>query len=1024
MHPTRIGSPGFFSPHIGVSPFGIRRAHHPTVPSNAMIDVPPSEARPTRRERLLAAVDEARRVLPQQGPLGVFVALNPLIAFQSMPFEEGVLAAREVRGGRAYFAEARYREELKRGRITEVDLSYALTERDRIRPNAPIGTFDTQDVERLLMLHGTETDPAAIRFRIAEEGELATPGMRALFETSMKLVQEGKRPSVVPSSRGPRVPIVRDMLLDLDADDPAAEANAFLIRFLSAYLDEGIARWTFPNRSLGILASAIAMLETGGSANSPVWKDALIVLKAQRARGLDPVDMALASLDDAGFDPDAYSWVVPRILMQLEGFAGLVSRLEANPESASGPPTSLVELLALRLALDHAGARASAKSLGLAAPSSIRELMASMELRLVSRIRARAADRLFVRGYRLFDIARRMGFRHYDLEALDNVEDDSSTPISVSLVRILDAFDTQTRERTFHVAYEHHYFREVMAAVSANRNRPATDASATPRFQVAFCIDDREEGIRRHFEGLGGDHITFGVAGFFGVAVNFTSLDDPMTQALCPVVITPQHRVVEAVRDTHEGLGKRRQTRRALWARARLEVLDGSRSLTRGTLLTALLGTFAILPLTLRVVFPRWADQITRTVRRFLLPEPETRLQFARPDDAPGEVHGFTLLERADRVQSTLEILGLTSGFATLVVLVGHGATTVNNPHHSAYDCGACGGRGGGPNARLFAAFANDAEVRKILKARGIEIPDTTWFLGGLHDTTTDAVALFDINDAPSRFQADIGALKESLEEARRRSAHERCRRFEHAPAVPSPSRALRHVEERAVDLSQPRPELGHAGNAAAFFGRRALTRGLFLDRRAFLVSYDPAIDDDGRILARILGAALPVSAGINLAYTFSCIDPEVWGSGTKLSQNLSALMGVTEGSSGDLRTGLPKQMTEVHEPMRLLAVVEASVETVQGIMNKNAEVDELIRNEWVRLVSIDPDTGVFCRFERGRGFVAFKPEKRALPRVSSWQEWYGGHLELIGPAVLGAHASSAELRRALSPSHSSAMAS
>jgi hypothetical protein len=116
--------------------------------------------------------------------------------------------------------------------------------------------------------------------------------------------------------------------------------------------------------------------------------------------------------------------------------------------------------------------------------------------------------------------------------------------------------------------------------------------------------------------------------------------------------------------------------------------------------------------------------------------------------------------------------------------------------------------------------------------------------------------------------------------------------------------------------------------------------------------------------------------------------------------------------------------MTEVHEPMRLLAVVEASVETVEGIMEKNAEVDELIRNEWVRLVSVDPDTGVFCRFERGRGFVAFKPEKRALPRVSSWQEWYGGHLELMGPAVLGAHASSGELARALSPSQPSAKAS
>ena len=50
---------------------------------------------------------------------------------------------------------------------------------------------------------------------------------------------------------------------------------------------------------------------------------------------------------------------------------------------------------------------------------------------------------------------------------------------------------------------------------------------------------------------------------------------------------------------------------------------------------------------------------------------------------------------------------------------------------------------------------------------------------------------------------------------------------------------ALRHVEERSEHLAEPRPEYGHCTNAVCVVGRRSLTRGLFLDRRAFLVSYD-----------------------------------------------------------------------------------------------------------------------------------------------------------------------------------------
>ena len=97
---------------------------------------------------------------------------------------------------------------------------------------------------------------------------------------------------------------------------------------------------------------------------------------------------------------------------------------------------------------------------------------------------------------------------------------------------------------------------------------------------------------------------------------------------------------------------------------------------------------------------------------------------------------GFTREEQANLVENGLRAIGLTKNFGRFIVLCGHGSVTDNNPYFGALHCGACGGKHGDPNARAFAAMGNNPEVRRLLKDRGLDIPDDTWFLGAKHITT------------------------------------------------------------------------------------------------------------------------------------------------------------------------------------------------------------------------------------------------------------------------------------------------
>jgi len=346
--------------------------------------------------------------------------------------------------------------------------------------------------------------------------------------------------------------------------------------------------------------------------------------------------------------------------------------------------------------------------------------------------------------------------------------------------------------------------------------------------------------------------------------------------------------------------------------------------------------------------------------------------------------HGFTSTEQAFNVERSLKVMGLTRNFARLVLVCGHGSTTENNPYASGYDCGACGGNHGGPNARVLATMANKPEVREELKNRGIEIPNDTWFLPGEHNTTTDQVYLFDLQDVPETHKPDLARLIADLDKAGLALAQERCRRLPGDPHHLPPSSARAHTAKRSLDWSQVRPEWGLSSNAAFIIAQRSLTKGINLEGRTFLHNYHAEQDESGMILETIMTAPMVVAEWINLQYYFSAVDPWVYGSGSKVLHNVVSGIGVMLGSQSDFQTGLPLQTVRdgtklFHEPLRLLVIIQAPMNRISDIIHRQTILQYFFNNQWIHLVALDPLTGKFHQYNPGGTWqvFVFHPDER-----------------------------------------------
>lgn len=866
------------------------------------------------RAEVRVAVEEASRVVGPSWPLTDFVASNPLAGLEHLPFAEAAAAAGAARGSNGFQPLPTYRSLRAEGRIADAAIEHAL---DRKVPSVPdpvvVGGVrcDRRSFERTVLLGGPPDEALLDAARVV----LTRPGV------------DVGAPTV--ATRGER--------LDATLGTRIVEAvNAETALWCAIWADAGTAGWPMPGRELGLWAAwrRVAAGPGGDRALGARGFSASVSLLPARA------DEALVVLlDRLGVaSPDRVPYL-SRSLGQLPGWASHLA-WRAGGRAGETATDDVVDLLAIRLAYEAALVSAAASTGSQHWPATVAD-----------------PSEAAVRG--VAAAAAALGLRPHRVLALDD-------EAAAALVAAWASFPEPSQADVWQLAYEEDYRAGLLDSIASQATLPGVAVTPErPAAQAVFCIDVRAERLRRHLEDCG-PYETLGFAGFFGVPFSYLPLGGDHPTPQCPVLLRPRNQVAEVPAPGAGSAAASALDRR----RARVGAAGAGHAAEERPFAAFALAEAAGWPLAVvaaaRTVAPSWAVGARR--RRQAASCPDTRLALEPVADG----HGFTVDERVFLAEAGLLAMGLVRGFARLVLLCGHGASTENNPYATAYACGACGGHDGAPNARALAAILNDPVVRERLRERGIDVPGDTLFVAAVHDTTRDEVAILDATAVPASHRGDLAQLEADLDRATADTAVERWSRLPGAqrpgPLDVARSRAL--ARHRAADWAQVRPEWGLAGNAAFVVGPRHLTRGLDLDGRVFLHSYRVEHDPDGAALEVILTAPLVVAEWINTQYYFSTVDPDRLGAGDKAVHNVVSGFGVLIGPRGDLAAGLPLQSLfdedgrAVHEPRRLLAVVHAPHQLVLRIIERNPLLQRLVGNGWVALATVDPDTGRVRRCE------------------------------------------------------------
>lgn len=665
--------------------------------------------------------------------------------------------------------------------------------------------------------------------------------------------------------------------------------DRIMAKWLSAFMDEGLAEWEIPYKSEGFYTAWRFLVIYDSEIGSTTLKD----IPKTSAETLEIV------LKD--YSKSDYTDIFTYHLASLPGWTGYINhRTQSNSDWQQEYPIDLMDYLAVRLWM--------AKKLNLSLLP-------------------------------------------------DNKEESTSTTIPQLQYIWLKAWEQSWQKQLIHTLESESISTEI------------STEEIVPDAQMVFCIDTRSEVIRRHVESKG-NYETFGYAGFFGIVMDYKSLDDGITRKSCPPIVNSAYVVSETAQNGKEeqfsAYEKKNEVKKFgdYFLKRMKNMLPSAFGYVEGS------GFYYGLSLISRTLMPGLMFRKNKRSASIMESTCQPDINKIVRDD---NSFGIPLEEKVGIVKSAFDLMGWKQ-FAPLVVFVGHGSHSANNPFGSSLDCGACAASPGRYNARMFAKLANLPEVRTALaKIHSIHIPESTLFIGAEHNTTTDDIELFD-SEAPESFAQLIKDLKANLSKAQKTATENR---------LGYNGNSVSKSQQKANNWGETRPEWGLAKNAGFIVGPRSLTKNSNLDSRCFLHSYDWEMDTEGKSLEGIMQGPMVVTQWINNHYYFSTVDNNIYGGGTKITHNITGRFGVVQGNGGDLKMGLPLQSLYgsdddmYHQPLRLSVMIKAPINRVTDILARNAHLKTLLDNEWIYLMVMEPkQKNLIFKYKKGLQWEMNSKEK------------------------------------------------